>query len=151
MYKLAVPSLALLLVLCCAMTSVSGLRCYFRTEELHPMSSSTNASASVKQYDCPKEDKYCVNLQGQLNAAVENLTFAFKSCESEVKSYLDPISTKLGQKLKYDCVVSGMGLWGVVGYGEYIHAGSELRREEARGGAADLLVRLLRHRPVQCK
>jgi hypothetical protein len=83
----------------------SGLQCYYRTEGLHPTSEPLNSTAAqLKPYDCPKGDKYCVDLGGMLH--VQNLTFSFKSCESEVKEYIDPISSKLGQKLRYDCATA---------------------------------------------
>jgi hypothetical protein len=44
-------------------------------------------------------------LGGVLETPPRNMTFALRSCESDVKRYMDPISEKIGQKLDYACEV----------------------------------------------
>ena len=44
-------------------------------------------------------------LGGVLTTPPKNLTFSLRSCESDVKRYMNPISQKIGQKLDYACEV----------------------------------------------
>ena len=96
------PLLAFLL-LSFAFTA-TALKCKFLTVDLTPAGGDqSDKKSDEKEYECPKQDKYCVVLGGVLWAPPKNLTFALRSCESDVKRYMDPISEKIGQKLDYAC------------------------------------------------
>ncbi|KAI1722063.1 hypothetical protein DdX_04361 [Ditylenchus destructor] len=87
-----------LLVGCFAVTS--GLKCYFHT--VGP-SEDEQSKDQPKEYECSPRDKYCVDFGGTLRNPVKNVTLAIRSCEGDVKRYLDPISTKIGEKIDFQC------------------------------------------------
>jgi len=79
----------------------SALKCYFHT--IGPDSESSPSAEDNKEYECAPRDKYCVDFGGTIRNPVKNVTLALRSCESDVKRYLDPISTKIGEKIDFEC------------------------------------------------
>ena len=78
-----------------------ALKCYYHVIQLDE-----KGEPKTKEYECSTNDKYCVNLGGFLDTTVKNLTFGLKSCESELKAFIDPISKRIGDKLDDKCVGS---------------------------------------------
>jgi hypothetical protein len=96
-------STTLLLLVVAVISSASALTCKFNTEALHDPDV-TVAPSSQRNYDCVGGDRYCVYLEGNLQTpGAKNQTFSLRSCESDVKRYLTPISEKIGQSLDSAC------------------------------------------------
>lgn len=96
--------LALVLVSFCLIINPSvGLKCYYKSKELMPEKSNTFQNDTETKYECEAGDKYCVSLEGILVSLTMNFTFAMKSCESDIKKYLTPVSERIGSSLEYSC------------------------------------------------
>uniref|UniRef100_A0A915ENR7 UPAR/Ly6 domain-containing protein n=1 Tax=Ditylenchus dipsaci TaxID=166011 RepID=A0A915ENR7_9BILA len=86
-------------LLVCGIAGSQALKCYFQTEGPEEGSS----KEASKEYECAPRDKYCVDFGGTLRNPVKNVTLALRSCEGDVKRYLDPISSKIGEKIDFEC------------------------------------------------
>lgn len=91
---------SLVLVVMCGVVMSSALKCYFHT--VGPDDSSAS-NENNKEYECLPRDKYCVDFGGTIRNPIKNVTLALRSCESDVKRYLEPISTKIAEKIDFEC------------------------------------------------
>uniref|UniRef100_A0A915NSY7 Uncharacterized protein n=1 Tax=Meloidogyne floridensis TaxID=298350 RepID=A0A915NSY7_9BILA len=71
-----------------------------------------NKTAETREYECPVEDKNCINLKGFLTkldpqtGEQKNMTFGLKSCESDLARYMQPIEQQIQQEINYTCGAS---------------------------------------------
>uniref|UniRef100_A0A914NF37 Uncharacterized protein n=1 Tax=Meloidogyne incognita TaxID=6306 RepID=A0A914NF37_MELIC len=71
-----------------------------------------NKTAETREYECPAEDKNCINLKGFLTkldpqtGEQKNMTFGLKSCESDLARYMQPIEQQIQQEINYTCGAS---------------------------------------------
>ncbi|KAF7635090.1 hypothetical protein Mgra_00005531 [Meloidogyne graminicola] len=71
-----------------------------------------NKTSEAKEYECPAEDKNCVNMKGFLTkidpetGEQKNMTFGLKSCESDLARLMEPIERTIEQQLNYTCGAS---------------------------------------------
>jgi len=95
-----IPSTALaLLIVGVFIGTATGLKCYFHT--VGPDDNNNAQEDKNKEYECTPRDKYCVDFGGTLRNPLKNITLALRSCEGDVKKYLDPISSKIGEKIDF--------------------------------------------------
>ncbi|KAL7080305.1 hypothetical protein ACQ4LE_000110 [Meloidogyne hapla] len=94
-----------------------ALKCKFSsidiTEAETPQEQLTiNKTAETTEYECPAEDKNCINLEGFLTSQdpqtgeERNKTFGLKSCESDLARFMLPIEQKIQQEINYTCGAS---------------------------------------------